>query len=156
MKWEPSDAVFGDVIRVRLGSIWHYGIFVSPDEVIAFGLPPVDEFRDRPDRFNVISTDIDLFCCGMIPEKAVPDRAEAKKKRSAEETVSAARARIGEGGYNIISFTNALTGKRNARSRKRRGGAGSRGFSPSVSPRKNDFPEEDSGNQTFSLTSGRG
>ncbi len=102
MKWEPSDAVFGDVIRVRLGSIWHYGIFVSPDEVIAFGLPPVDEFRDLPDRFNVVSTDIDLFCCGRIPEKAVPDRAEAKKRRSAEETVAAARARIGEGGYNII------------------------------------------------------
>ncbi len=102
MKWEPAIPVYGDMIRARVGSVYHYGIFVSEDEIIAFGLPPAERFRDCPDRFRVTSTGIDVFSCGSIIEKAFPDRKEKRKRFSAEKTVSAARARLGEEGYNIL------------------------------------------------------
>ena len=41
MKWLPGECRPGDMIRVRLGSIYHYGIFVSEDEIVQFGPPPV-------------------------------------------------------------------------------------------------------------------
>ena len=49
MKWEYKDCRYGDIIRVKLGSVYHYGIFVSDDEVIAFGLPPTAENLRRQD-----------------------------------------------------------------------------------------------------------
>ena len=66
MKWLPADCSFGDTVRVRIGSVYHYGIFVSEDEIIAFGLPPVPEYRDRPERLAVVATDADTFSCGSI------------------------------------------------------------------------------------------
>ena len=38
MKWQLTQPVAGDMIRVKLGSIYHYGVFVSEEEVIQFGL----------------------------------------------------------------------------------------------------------------------
>ena len=102
MKWSPAECAPGDMIRVRIGSVFHYGIFVSEDEVIAFGMPPLPDFGNDPDRFLVCATDIDTFCCGKIPEVGTPDRSEKKKRFSADETIARARARIGEGGYHII------------------------------------------------------
>ena len=102
MKWEPAVPVYGDMIRAKVGSVYHYGIFVSEDEIIAFGLPPAERFRDCPDRFRVTSTGIDVFSCGSIIEKAMPDRKEKRKRFSAEKTISTARARLGEEGYNIL------------------------------------------------------
>ena len=40
MKWELVEPKLGDIIRVRLGDLYHFGIFVSEDEVIQFGLAP--------------------------------------------------------------------------------------------------------------------
>ena len=102
MKWLPADCSFGDTVRVRIGSVYHYGIFVSEDEIIAFGLPPVPEYRDRPERLTVLATDADTFSCGSIIEKAVFSFSEKRKKRTPAKTVEAARSRIGETGYNII------------------------------------------------------
>ena len=90
------------MIRVRLGSVYHYGIFASEDEVIAFGLPPVPEYQDRPDRFTVCAVDIDTFSCGVIPEKAVFDLRERRKKFSPRRIVDNARTRLGETGYNLL------------------------------------------------------
>ena len=47
MRWEPAVCRAGDMVRIRLGSIYHYGILVSEDEVIAFGLPPTAENREK-------------------------------------------------------------------------------------------------------------
>lgn len=90
------------MIRVRLGSVYHYGIFVSEDEVIAFGLPPVPQYQDRPDRFTVCAVDIDTFSCGVIPERAEYDLRERRKKFRAGRIVARARARLGETGYNLL------------------------------------------------------
>ena len=102
MRWEPIECKAGDMVRIRLGSVYHYGIFVSEDEVIQFGLPPTAENRAKEGEVAVLATDIDTFACGCIVETACPDRAELKKRLPREETVRRARERIGETGYNII------------------------------------------------------
>ena len=100
MKWWPAPCQPGDMIRVRVGSIWHYGIFVSGDEVIQFGTPPTVP-RDNAEVI-VCATDMAVFCCGSIVEVAVPDKGEARTRLPREETVRLARSRMGEGGYNLV------------------------------------------------------
>ena len=104
MKWSPEKCLPGDMIRIRLGSFCHYGIYVSDEEVIQFGLPPVDGLPKNGDGIRVLSTDIDTFSCGKIVEVGVPERAGGEKRRrfSAKKTVENARARLGEGGYNVL------------------------------------------------------
>lgn len=102
MKWWPGECVPGDMIRVHLGSIWHYGIFVSEDEIIQFGLPPIAQYRLPDDQVKVCVSDVDVFSCGQIIEVARPDRQEQRHKNSAEKVVEIARSRVGEGGYSLI------------------------------------------------------
>ncbi|MBO7520584.1 MAG: lecithin retinol acyltransferase family protein, partial [Clostridia bacterium] len=102
MNWQPGKCKPGDVIRVNLGILHHYGIFVSEDEVIAFGLPPIPENRRPQTEVTVLSTDIDTFACGKIVEIASFTKEEKAKKFSPGEITARARARIGESGYNLI------------------------------------------------------
>lgn len=102
MKWAYDPPRFGDIIRVRIGSVYHYGIFVSESEVIAFGLPPTAETLKEPQNIKVLATDIDVFSAGNLVEAAQLSFAEKRRRASPEKIVAAARERIGEGGYNII------------------------------------------------------
>ncbi len=47
MNWEFRYCSPGDIIRVKLGSVYHYGIFVNDDEVIQFGYPPIEKYADK-------------------------------------------------------------------------------------------------------------
>lgn len=102
MNWQPGECRSGDMIRVRLGSIWHYGIFVSETEVIQFGLPPVPAYAVPPADVRVCASDIDVFSCGNIVEVASFSAKENRARFSAPQIVARARARIGEGGYHLI------------------------------------------------------
>lgn len=102
MKWTYDTCRFGDIIRIRLGSVYHYGIFASEDEVIAFGLPPTAENLKHPQKITVLATDMEVFSCGCPVETAQLSLKEKLKRKSPEKTVSEARSRIGEGGYNLI------------------------------------------------------
>ena len=102
MRWSPSDCSPGDMVRVKIGSVYHYGVFVSEEEIIAFGLPPKPEFAGEHDRFLVTSTNAEVFCCGQILEVGIMDRAEKKRRLKPEETVDRARSRLGEDGYHLI------------------------------------------------------
>lgn len=102
MKWTVDNCKFGDIIRVKCGAVLHYGIFVSDDEVVQFGPPPVGGINRDPSGVVVCATDIDGFCCGGFVEVGVPDKAEQKKRLSPQKTVEVARSRIGEGGYDVI------------------------------------------------------
>ena len=102
MRWEPTACQAGDMVRVRLGSVYHYGIFVSEDEVIQFGLPPTAGNRAEEGEVKVLATDIDVFACGCIVETACLDRSEQRRRIPPSETVARARARLGESGYNLI------------------------------------------------------
>ena len=101
MKWEFCEPRLGDMIRVRLGDLYHYGIFVSEDEVIQFGLAP--GVRAIPDtEVEVCTSDIDAFLAGGFLEVGVPDKQESKKRISPKRTVDVARSHLGERGYNIL------------------------------------------------------
>ena len=102
MKWSLAEPHFGDMIRVRAGSIYHYGIYASDDEVIQFGLAPIARPTLSDRDVEVCVSDIDAFLCGGFLEVAVPERKEQKKLRTPSETVEAARAEIGKKGYSII------------------------------------------------------
>ncbi len=101
MKWATSPPVKGDIVRVKLGALYHYGIFVSENEIIQFGLPPTPQ-NFKVGNFNVCATDISKFSVGEAVEKAVFSTEECAHKYSPDKTVEIARSHLGEGGYNIL------------------------------------------------------
>lgn len=100
MKWLLKAAGYGDIVRVKLGNIYHYGIFVNDEDVVQFGLPPTAPRQDSD--VAVLSTDVNVFLSGGILEVGVPERKERKLRKSPDETVKTARSGIGEKGYNIL------------------------------------------------------
>ena len=100
MQWLEKTPERGDMIRVKMAFYHHYGIFVSPERVIQFGLP---EDVTRPaEEVRVLVTDVYRFLNGGSIEVGCPDRLERRQMRSADEIVAAAESRIGEDGYNIL------------------------------------------------------
>ena len=100
MQWVEKTPVFGDLIRTKVQFYHHYGIFVSEQEVIQFGLPN-DPFRAAAE-IRVLSSDISAFAQGGDVEVAQPDRATRRTMRTPEKIVELARQRLGEGGYDIL------------------------------------------------------
>ena len=101
MKWTFDEPKAGDIIRVCLGEIYHYGIYVSDEEIIQFGEPPTTILR-KDDEVEVCVTGIEGFLCSKFLEVAQLDKKELKKSRTKDEVVSIARSRIGEKGYSIL------------------------------------------------------
>ena len=101
MKWELIDCKYGDMIRVKCGSVFHYGIYINDEEIIEFGYPPTMRDKDN-DNIVVNSVDIDTFSCGNFLEVGVCDKKELKKKFDANKIVENARKRLGESGYDFI------------------------------------------------------
>lgn len=102
MKWSLVEPQRGDMIRVKSGSIYHFGVYVSDDEIIQFGLAPSARPTLSDSEVVVCASGIDEFLCGGFLEVAELDRKELKHRIAPEETVSQARSRLGEGGYNIL------------------------------------------------------
>ena len=102
MKWVMKDPSRGDMIRVESGSIYHFGIYVSDEEVIQFGLAPSQRSVLKDSEVVVLASDIDRFLAGGFLEVCEFDRKERKKNRTPDEVVNYARSKLGMGGYNII------------------------------------------------------
>ncbi len=103
MKWELTEPYAGAMIRVKVGPLYHYGIYVSDDEIIQFGPNPSLRMGIPDSQLSVCTTDIDTFLCGQFLEVAVAaDRVERKKMRKPRQVVEQARKRIGEKGYHIL------------------------------------------------------
>ena len=103
MIWWQSECKFGDMIRISFGNFYHYGIFVSEDEVIQFGLPPFEGLLNRKfEDIAVCVSDIDTFSGGKTVEVATAERSKKEKRLSPKKTVRRARERIGEKGYDIL------------------------------------------------------
>ena len=100
MEWTCDSPKMGQIIRTRVSFYYHYGIFVSEDEVIQFGLP-TDPGKSA-EQIKVLVSDIYTFLNGGELETAKPSLAEKKTMRKPEEIVKTARSRIGEGGYDIL------------------------------------------------------
>lgn len=101
MNWSFSSCSLGDIIRCSVGSLFHYGIFVSEEEVIQFGYNPTLREKDK-ENIVVIATDIDTFACGQMVQVGKFVFGDHKKRLAPELVAERARARLGEGGYNII------------------------------------------------------
>lgn len=102
MKWAYTKCKPGDIIRVRVGSVYHYGICSDDMQVIAFGLPPtVENFKNSGD-VKVISTAMDVFSAGGEVETAQLSFREKIRRRNPQKTVERAKSCIGEGGYDLI------------------------------------------------------
>ena len=102
MKWLTVEPACGSMIRVQAGSIHHYGVYVSPDEVIQFGLAPNRRAGQRDADVRVLPTSLADFQNGVACEAAVFDPEETATHPTPVEAVAAARRRIGEGNYHII------------------------------------------------------
>lgn len=100
MQWVEKTPVYGDMIRTKVRFYHHYGIFVSEDQVIQFGLP--DDPLRAAEQIKVISSNIATFLQGGEVEVAVPETAERKHMRKPEQIVQIAQSRLGEGGYDIL------------------------------------------------------
>ena len=101
MNWEPCEPIkSGQIIRTKVSFYYHYGIFVSENEVIQFGLPT--DPGKKSEEIKVLVSDIKTFLNGGEIETAQPTPTEALKLRSDAEIVEIARSRIGEGGYDIL------------------------------------------------------
>ena len=102
MKWTVRDCDKGDMVRVKLGNVYHYGVFLSEESVVAFGYPPLPRFQGLQKEVAVLSTDIDVFACGSTVEAPVYSLKEKLQKNSPKKVEQLALSRIGETGYNII------------------------------------------------------
>ncbi len=102
MKWSYIEPSYGDMIRVSAGTIYHFGIYVSDDEVIQFGLPPSRRGGQPDSEIEVMSATIDDFLAGGFLEVCVFDKKEKKNNRTPDEIVKYARSKIGTRGYHIL------------------------------------------------------
>ncbi len=103
MKWQTDDCKCGDIVRVKDGAVYHFGIFVSEDEVIAFGRVPSYYLTvGRGEKIVVLSTSAKDFANGNFVERGIPEKTEKKQLRPQSEIVATARRRLGEDGYNVI------------------------------------------------------
>jgi len=102
MKWLLKEPRPSDMVRVKLGDIYHYGIYVSDDEVIQFGPAPSQRLTLKDSEIEVIASDIDAFLVGGFLEVGELERKEKKKSRGEKKIIEYARAKLGMRGYNIL------------------------------------------------------
>lgn len=102
MKWELNAPNSGDMIRVKIGSIYHYGIFASENEVFQFGLAPVARRAMRDSEVEVCISNVDEFLCGGFLEVGIIEKKDGKPVRKGKSVVDYARGKLGQKGYNIL------------------------------------------------------
>lgn len=102
MTWKNLSPKPGDMVRVKLGDIYHYGVFVDGGEIIQFGLAPTARQMLKDSEIEVCASDKATFLCGGVLETAVLNETEEKTRRNPRETIALCRSRLGERGYNIL------------------------------------------------------
>lgn len=102
MKWEHRQPGAGDILRTKVGPLYHYGICVGVGEVIQFGKNPALRHAMPDGEIQVCQTDLKTFLCGQLPEVGIPEEKERSKRFAPDRTVALARQRLGETGYHIL------------------------------------------------------
>ena len=100
MQWLEKTPVFGDIVRTKVTFYYHYGIYVSDERIIQFGLP--DSVTQNAADVSVLESDIQTFARGGDVETGVPDKSERAQMRSADEAVRIAEGMLGSKGYDIL------------------------------------------------------
>lgn len=102
MIWSTAMPQSGDMVRVKSGYIYHYGVFVSETEIIQFGLAPAARAGVKECDVAVCSSDLPAFLHGGVLEKAVFEDKDEKKPLPVDVVVEKARKRLGEKGYHLL------------------------------------------------------
>jgi hypothetical protein len=82
---------------------YHYGVFISRDEVIQFG----NAINVDSENIVVNSVSLDGFCGGKIPEVKELSKREKRNRRETDDIIKYARSCLGRKGYNA-STNNCL------------------------------------------------
>ena len=106
MKWEMISPNSGDMVRVKSGRIYHYGVFVSDSEVIQFGLAPIARQGLKDSDIEVCASDVDTFLQGGFLEVAVFDKTGTVT--TGELSVSEIWAEEGESKASILRLAASL------------------------------------------------
>ena len=101
MKWDYKLPKFGDVIRVKAGVLYHYGLFVNEDQVVQFGLNPLARQNVKDNQVEVCITDIDGFLLDGDLERGVVQFKDGLRF-SRKKSVKIAFSRLGQKGYNLL------------------------------------------------------
>lgn len=100
MEWSQAMPLPGSGVRVKAQFYYHYGVFISENEVIQFGLP---DGPSRPaEEVRVLASDVYTFLQGGNLEVGTADRQERKKLRAASDVIAHARSKLGQGGYDLL------------------------------------------------------
>lgn len=89
------------MVRVRLGDIYHYGVYADDREIIQFGLAPSARPTLKDSDIEVCTSDLATFLCGGRVEVAVADDVH-KPCRTPDEIIAYARGSLGKRGYHIL------------------------------------------------------
>lgn len=100
MKWLNCEPKPGDIIRVKIKFYHHYGLYISDNEIIAFGMP--DNTGTPNEDIAVISTDIKTFLYGGNLECASLSLSEKLKRKKTDEIIDYARSQLGKTGYRVL------------------------------------------------------
>ena len=98
MKWQLIEPNVGDIVRVKQGAIYHYGIFNNEYEIVQFGLNPALKQNLKDIDVEVCVSDVDTFLCGEFIEVGVIEKKDGKPIRKAKAVVDYAKSRLGEKG----------------------------------------------------------
>lgn len=102
MNWLMKEACVGDIVRVKAGNIYHYGVFVTEEEIIQFGLSPLARVGISDRDVCVCASTVEVFLQGGFLEVGEPDKKERRTLRKPQQIIEIARNRIGEKGYSIL------------------------------------------------------
>jgi len=109
-KYEFISPKPGDVIRIFVGTHYHYGVYLDSNEVIQFGRA-VNNANESA-TVNLVS--LSEFCGSKIPEVRVLKRFEKRFLRKSSDVEKYAKSCLGQGGYSItenncLDFANRVT-----------------------------------------------
>lgn len=101
-KWSFRMPKPGDIIRIDINKDYHhYGIYVSDDEVIQYGLAK-DIFKPN-NEVKVLKSNIDEFRMSKFVEVREYSFIEKISKNKPNKVISIARSRLGEASYDILN-----------------------------------------------------
>ena len=102
MTWVAESPAPGDMIRTKSGVLYHFGIYISDEEVIQFGLAPSRRSGLQDSEVEVLSSGIEEFLAGGMLEVCRFDSEEQQNNRTRKEAITFARSKLGTKGYHIL------------------------------------------------------
>ena len=96
MKWNLSTPKCGDMGRVKLGTIYHYGIFSNENQIVQFGLAPVARRAIKDSDVEVLTSNVDEFLCGGFLEVGEIEKKDGKPVRKGKKIIEYALEKLGQ------------------------------------------------------------